>query len=146
MIVNYTIMYPHIMHQIATSFSIYYIGVSKEVTLKLNNHNLLKFWNGIIQLPFLKLSIIILGVSSQQYRAWSGCTDVLAGLVLYWWQRLITFGSRRKRVNIKPLTLYSIHVDTCFYVCCSRWHLKLLWQGRQEQFLPLPQCFQSCPA
>ena len=25
---------------------------------------------------------------SQQYRAWSDCTDVQAGLALYWWQRL----------------------------------------------------------
>ena len=36
---------------------------------------------------------------SQQYRAWSDCTDVQAGQTdLYWWQRLITF--RRKMVNI----------------------------------------------
>ena len=32
-------------------------------------------------------------------KAWSECTDVLAGLALYWWQRLITFGYGRIRVN-----------------------------------------------
>ena len=37
---------------------------------------------------------------SQQYRAWSDCTDVQAGLALYWWQRLITFGFNRIRVNV----------------------------------------------
>ena len=37
---------------------------------------------------------------SQQYRALSNCTDVQAGLALYWWQKLITFGVGRIRVNI----------------------------------------------
>ena len=32
-------------------------------------------------------------LGSQQYRAWSACMDVKASLALYWWQRLITFGS-----------------------------------------------------
>ena len=36
---------------------------------------------------------------SQQYRAWSDCTDVQAGLALYCWQKLITLGSSRIRVN-----------------------------------------------
>ena len=36
---------------------------------------------------------------SQQYKAWSDCTDVQADLALYWWQRLITFGVGRIRVN-----------------------------------------------
>ena len=31
--------------------------------------------------------------------SWSANTDVQAGLALYWWQRLITFGSGRIRVN-----------------------------------------------
>ena len=35
----------------------------------------------------------------QQYRAWSDCTDVQAGLALYWWQRLITFDVGRIRVK-----------------------------------------------
>ena len=71
--------------------------------------NLLNYINRIIYLPFLELSIIIfygnqdesLKLVSQQYRAWSECTEVLAGLVLYWWQRLlvITFRSSRKRVT-----------------------------------------------
>ena len=37
---------------------------------------------------------------SQQYRAWSDCTDVQAGLALYWWQRLFTFSVGRIRVKI----------------------------------------------
>ena len=37
---------------------------------------------------------------SQQYRAWSDCTEVQAGLVLYWWQILITFGSSRIKVKL----------------------------------------------
>ena len=36
---------------------------------------------------------------SQQYRASSDCTDVQAGLALFWWQSLITFGVGRVRVN-----------------------------------------------
>ena len=36
---------------------------------------------------------------SQQYRARSDCTDVQAGLALYCWQRLITFGAVRIWVN-----------------------------------------------
>ena len=36
---------------------------------------------------------------NQQYRAWSDCIDGQAGLALYWWQRLIACGSRRKRVK-----------------------------------------------
>ena len=36
---------------------------------------------------------------SQQYRAWSDCTDVQTGLALYWWQRLISFGVGRIRVK-----------------------------------------------
>ena len=35
---------------------------------------------------------------SQQYRAWSDCTDVLAGLDLYWWQRLL-LPARDKGLN-----------------------------------------------
>ena len=36
----------------------------------------------------------------QQFRVWSDCTDVQAELTLNWWQRLITFGSSKIRVNI----------------------------------------------
>ena len=36
---------------------------------------------------------------SQQYRAWSDCTDVQTGLTLYWWQTIITFGSSRVKVK-----------------------------------------------
>ena len=44
---------------------------------------------------------------SQQYRAWSDCTDVQSGLALYWWQRLITFGVSRIRVNFPVSNSYS---------------------------------------
>ena len=55
-------------------------------------------------------------------------------------QIYIQIRSSKVIVNINTLlTLYSI--DTHFYVCCSRQHLKAL----QEQFLPLPQCFQCFP-
>ena len=65
------------------------------------------FLNVINHLQFLALSIIILGISwwklevgQPKYRAWSDCTEVQAGLALYWWQRLITFGVGRIRVNL----------------------------------------------
>ena len=38
---------------------------------------------------------------SQQYRAWSDCMDVQAGLALYWWQKLITFSFCRRRVKLE---------------------------------------------
>ena len=38
-------------------------------------------------------------IVSQQYRAWSDCTDVQSCLALYWWQRLNTFGVGRIRVK-----------------------------------------------
>ena len=45
---------------------------------------------------------------SQQYRAWTDCTDVQAGLALYWWQTLIIFSPSRIRVkmNEKDHILY----------------------------------------
>ena len=36
---------------------------------------------------------------SHHYRACSDCTDVQAGTGINWWQRLITFGSSRTKVN-----------------------------------------------
>ena len=39
--------------------------------------------------------IAFIGINWQQYRAWSDFMDVQADLSLYWWQRLITFGSSR---------------------------------------------------
>ena len=66
--------------------------------------NLLNFFKRTINLSVLDLSITIYGdikmsliLASQQYRAWSDCTDVQTGLALYWWQSLITFASRRKK-------------------------------------------------
>ena len=55
--------------------------------------------------PFLELFIITFygyqdenfKLVSQQYRAWSDCTEVQAGLALYWWQRLITFGFKQDK-------------------------------------------------
>ena len=38
-------------------------------------------------------------IGSQQYRDWSDCTDVEAGLALYWWQKLMTMGSSRVSVQ-----------------------------------------------
>ena len=68
--------------------------------------NLLYFLNGILYL----LSIFIfreskmrinLKLVSQRNRAWSDCMiDVQTGLALHWWQRLITLGSSKIRVNV----------------------------------------------
>ena len=47
----------------------------------------------------------------QQYRAWSDCMDVQAGLALYWWQRPNAFASSRIMVKIrfsKYINLYSL--------------------------------------
>ena len=70
---------------------------------------LLNFLNGTIHIhPFLEFSIIIFRdikmrtcnkLVSQLCRAWSDCSEVQAGLALYWRQRLITFGSSRIRVK-----------------------------------------------
>ena len=38
---------------------------------------------------------------SQQYRAWLDCMDMQADLAVYWWQRPITFGVSRFRLNEK---------------------------------------------
>ena len=47
---------------------------------------------------------------SHQYRAWSDCMDVQAGLALCWWQRLITFDCSRIRVNIQESDeVYLVH-------------------------------------
>ena len=53
------------------------------------------------------MSIIILVISAwaldlvgQHYWAWLDCTDVQAGLAVYWWRSVITFGSSRIAVNI----------------------------------------------
>ena len=77
-----------------------------DLTLTLPN-----FLYGIIHLPFLELSIIIFRdvkiktwkLVIQQYRGWSDCTEVQAGMALYWWQSLFTFGVGWIRVNKTPL-------------------------------------------
>ena len=48
-----------------------------------------------------------LKIVSQNYRAWPDWTHVQADLALYWWQRLITFGSSRIRYNWHRYTAYS---------------------------------------
>ena len=57
------------------------------------------FWNH----PFIIFRDIKMGTWSWSANsiehAWSDCTDVQAGMALYWRQRLITFGSCRIRVN-----------------------------------------------
>ena len=78
---------------------------------------LMNFLNGVIHVPYLELSIIILRdikvrtwkLVSQQYRAWSDCMDLQAGLALYW-QRLITFGSGRIRVNLSVVNSGTINI------------------------------------
>jgi hypothetical protein len=74
------------------------ISVLFHMEVSFNPLNLLNFLHGLAHLPVFKLSIINLGnvkmkilkLVRQQYRAWSNYTDVLPGLALYWWQRLIT--------------------------------------------------------
>ena len=83
------------------------------------------FLNGIIRRPFLPLSIIIfegyqdenLKMVSQQYRAWSDCTAVQAGLALYWWQRLIIFGVGRIRVNTVTCIRQSQPLSSTYEIC-----------------------------
>ena len=61
--------------------------------------NLLNFLNEIINLPFWNSPLSVLEIEVNSI-VWSDCTDVHAGLALCWWQRLITFGSSRIRVNM----------------------------------------------
>ena len=62
----------------------------------------MNFLNEIIYRQFLELFIIIFNeikMRPQQYRTWSDCMDVQAGLTLCWLQRLITFGFSKIQVN-----------------------------------------------
>ena len=71
----------------------------------------MNFLNGIIHLPFLEFSIIILGISRLEHERWSANSIepvVQTDLVLYWWQNVITFGSSRIRVNLHE-TVGRIH-------------------------------------
>ena len=70
---------------------------------------------GIIHLPILELSGIsrwqfLRLVSQVQYSGWTGCADVQAGLALYWWHRLITFGCRRIKVKSHTTLMF---LDIC---------------------------------
>ena len=72
--------------------------------------NLPNFLNGRIHFHSLELSITILSNIKIKTWSWSAnstepcqtawmCTDVQSGLALYLWQRFITFGCSRVRVN-----------------------------------------------
>ena len=71
--------------------------------------NLLKFLNGIhcsqssifgtVHYHFQGYQDDNIKLVSQEYRAWSDCMNVQAGLALYWWKRLITVSSSRIRAN-----------------------------------------------
>ena len=57
---------------------------------------------GTVHYHFMDIKIRTHRLVSHQYRVWSDCTYAQAGLALYWWQMLITFGSGRIRVNKEP--------------------------------------------
>ena len=65
--------------------------------LKWNNPPYIYLELSIYHFRDIKMSIWKL--VSHQYRAWSDCIDVQAGLALYWWQRLITFGYGMKNIS-----------------------------------------------
>ena len=76
------------------------IHMAENLTLNLLNflNEIFHFWN--CPLSFLgKSRWKPESWSANNIGAWSDCRDVKAGLALYWWQRLITFGFSRKRVN-----------------------------------------------
>ena len=58
--------------------------------------NLPNFLNGLVHFPILNCPLSFLGYQdenlkmvSHRYRAWSECTDVQAGLAVYWWHSLV---------------------------------------------------------
>ena len=55
------------------------------------------FWQ--YPISFLGRSRSKLEVGQPQYKAWSDCTGVQAGLAMYWGQSLINLGFGRIRVN-----------------------------------------------
>ena len=63
---------------------------------------------------------------SQQYTAWLDCTDVQAGLALYWRQRLITFGSSRINVNC---------------ACEQYVWMRIFLRSRSKIFYPTPRFY-----
>ena len=54
---------------------------------------------GTVQYHFQRCQDENLQLVSQQYRAWSDCTDVQAGLALYWWQTSL-FLKKNKHTKI----------------------------------------------
>ena len=91
--------------------------------------NLLNYLNGIFSFPFLKLFMIYfkgylddnLKMISQQYIAWSDCTDVQAVLALYWWQRLITFGSNMIIVKHKTVMYWQREWTNRLHLRICKW-------------------------
>ena len=113
MSISRIIRYQHRMSELniwVTCRLFWIYGRKKVLTL-----NLLNFLNWIIRFPFLELSIINLKFVSQQYTSWSDCTDVQAGVALYLWQKLITYGFSRIRVNIIVCLVYSEFISVHLY-------------------------------
>ena len=94
------------------------------------------FLNEISVPTFLALSIISFRYIKMKTWRWSSnsragpdCTDVQAGLALYWWQRLITFGVSRIRVNWwkKDRGSYSFYLEKIWTL------VELFWSTLDEQ-------------
>ena len=78
---TFVLIQPHFITQ-TINFILRFDKVFFKISLHIN------FLYGIINLPFLKLSIIILNwISTSELK---GDPIYRAGLALYWWQRLIT--------------------------------------------------------
>ena len=97
-----------------------------------------------------------LKVVSPLYRArsdctdvWADCTDVRARLSLYWWQRLITFSSRRIRVKLYNALLLALKLkkkkkfDFIIYAWLYPWPRYNLVVFINWQYLQFRACFHS---
>ena len=58
------------------------------------------------EISYIRCTLTPSGHTSQQYRAWSDCTNVQAGLALYWWQSLLLVVISMGRVKIKMLMIF----------------------------------------
>ena len=58
-----------------------------------------------------------LKLDSQQYRAWSDCMGVQAGLALYWYQRLNIFSSNRIKVNELLQKMNKLSKSCILFLC-----------------------------
>ena len=94
-----------ILHGFITLFGQKYCQNSVQTGYHLSlTLNLLNFLKWRYQNENLKLI-------TQQYRAWLDCIETLAGLALYWLQKLITSSSSRIRVNCLQLVYGQDYVD-----------------------------------